>query len=180
MNEDRPRREWFEQALARFERPLVTYAARLLGDVDAARDVVQDTFLRLLSRGEAEASGHLAEWLYTVCRHRAFELMRKEKRMTRLSEAAQAVQASGEPSPAESYETGETTSRALALLERLSGNQREVIRLRFQEELSYRQIASITGLTETNVGFLLHTGLKRLRALLGEGGSPAPATRTMP
>ena len=50
----------------------------------------------------------------------------------------------------------------------LPPNQREVIRLKFQNDLSYREIAEVTQLTETNVGFLLHTGLKKLRALLAE------------
>jgi RNA polymerase sigma-70 factor (ECF subfamily) len=54
----------------------------------------------------------------------------------------------------------------LALVDSLSPNQREVIRLKFQSDLSYKEIAEITQLSVTNVGFLLHTGLKKLRALV--------------
>jgi len=50
------------------------------------------------------------------------------------------------------------------LLEHLSPNQQEVVRLKFQDELSYKQISSVTGLTVSNVGFLLHTALRRLRS----------------
>jgi RNA polymerase sigma-70 factor (ECF subfamily) len=53
-------------------------------------------------------------------------------------------------------------------LDRLSDNQREVIRLKFQQGLSYNEISEATGLTSGNVGFLLHTGLKRLRSMLPE------------
>ncbi len=53
-------------------------------------------------------------------------------------------------------------------LEQLPENQREVIRLKFQQELSYKEISEATGLAVGNVGFLLHTGLKRLRSLLPE------------
>ena len=53
-------------------------------------------------------------------------------------------------------------------LEQLPDNQREVIRLKFQQELSYKEISEATGLAVGNVGFLLHTGLKRLRSLLPE------------
>ena len=49
------------------------------------------------------------------------------------------------------------------MLARLPENQQEVIRLKFQQGLSYKEISSVTGLSVTNVGFLIHTGLKRLR-----------------
>jgi RNA polymerase sigma-70 factor (ECF subfamily) len=52
------------------------------------------------------------------------------------------------------------------MLDELPVNQREVIRLKFQNDLSYKEIAEITQLSMTNVGFLLHVGLKRLRVLL--------------
>jgi len=52
-------------------------------------------------------------------------------------------------------------------LRRLSVNQQEVLRLKFQHGLSYRQIAEVTRLTVTNVGFLIHAGLKKLRRQMG-------------
>jgi RNA polymerase sigma-70 factor (ECF subfamily) len=52
-------------------------------------------------------------------------------------------------------------------VERLPENQREVIRLKFQSDLSYKEIAEITNLSVSNVGFLLHTGIKRLRFMMG-------------
>ena len=52
------------------------------------------------------------------------------------------------------------------LMAGLPPNQQEVLRLKFQHSLSYREISSITGLSETNVGFLIHVGIKRLRELL--------------
>ena len=45
----------------------------------------------------------------------------------------------------------------------LPANQREVIRLKFQNQMSYREISQLTRLTETNVGFLIHTAIKTLR-----------------
>ena len=71
-------------------------------------------------------------------------------------------------SPDHSMDWGERVSLVMATLEKLSDNQREVIRLKFQQNLSYREISEATGLAAGNVGFLLHTGLKRLRALLPE------------
>src|SRR5262249_49245205 len=79
---------WVRDAVDRFERPLTLYACRLLGDIEAARDVVQETFLRLCAHAPDRPTiePRLAEWLFTVCRNRALDVLRKESRMTHLSE----------------------------------------------------------------------------------------------
>src|SRR5690242_6119246 len=90
---------WVRSAVSQFERPLTLYAARLLGDAERARDVVQDTVLKLCVQDRAEVDPHLAEWLFTVCRHRALDVLRKEKRMTRLSDDQVQLRPSAEPGP---------------------------------------------------------------------------------
>ncbi|MEI9896470.1 MAG: sigma-70 family RNA polymerase sigma factor [Chthoniobacter sp.] len=74
--------------------------------------------------------------------------------------------------PADALEQREAATSLFHLLDALPSNQREVIRLKFQNDLSYREIADVTQLSVTNVGFLLHTGLKKLRALLREQPLP--------
>ena len=65
-------RELVESAQADFEGPLTGYAAGLLGgDWDRARDVVQDTFIKLHRQDPASIQGRLKSWLYTVCRNRS-------------------------------------------------------------------------------------------------------------
>jgi RNA polymerase sigma-70 factor (ECF subfamily) len=56
-------------------------------------------------------------------------------------------------------------------------NQREVVRLKFQNQLSYEEIAAVTSLSVSNVGFLLHTALKTLRLRMAEmeSGAASPA-----
>ena len=68
--------------------------------------------------------------------------------------------------PAAAAEREETHSEVLRYLDRLPPNQKEVIRLKFQGEMSYKEISEVTSLSVSNVGFLIHTGLKRLRQLL--------------
>ena len=75
---------------------------------------------------------------------------------------------SEEPGPVASLQQKEAAACLGALLEHLPENQREVIRLRFQCDLSYREISEITQLGVGNVGFLIHTGLKKLRQLWPE------------
>ena len=68
--------------------------------------------------------------------------------------------------PSEAAQREETHSEVMRFLDRLPPNQKEVIRLKFQGDMSYKEISEVTSLSVSNVGFLIHTGLKRLRQLL--------------
>ena len=164
-----PEGTWIRAAVERFERPLILYATRLLGDSERARDVVQDAFLRLCARDRAEVEPHLAEWLFTVCRNRALDVLRKERRMHPLSEEQSRTRPGIDPAPDAVVETRESAARALELLEKLPEGQREVIRLRFQNGFSYKEISRISGQSVGNVGYLIHVGMKTLRAQLVDG-----------
>ena len=72
--------EWVRQALDDYERPLIQFAYRLTGDRETARDVVQDTFVKLCSTDPAKLNGRLAPWLFTVCRNRAYDVGKKRAR----------------------------------------------------------------------------------------------------
>ncbi len=161
-------REWVRAAVSRFEGPLTLYAARLLGDADRARDVVQDAFVKLCRQDRAEIEPRLAEWLFTVCRNRALDVLRKEGRMTRLSDEHAQVREGHEPDPADVLETRETAALVMKELDGLPPSQREVIRLKFQNGFSYREISRISGHSVSNVGFLIHTGLKTIRRRLAD------------
>jgi RNA polymerase sigma-70 factor (ECF subfamily) len=157
---------WISAAVERFEEPLSRYASRLVRDPDRARDVVQDTFLRLCRQDRRSVDGNLASWLYTVCRNRAVDVIRKDHGEVSLESSPE------EPAEERPAEAGGPTagissdlSRAMS---RLSANQQEVIRLKFQQGLKYREIAAVTGLSISNVGFLIHTGIKQMRKALGE------------
>jgi RNA polymerase sigma-70 factor (ECF subfamily) len=167
------RDQWLAKALEAFELALVRYTRRIIGDEERARDVVQDTFLKLWRLGPKGHGDNLRAWLYAVCRNGALDVLRKERRMvtTEPAELAEVAQPEGEKGEA-------LDAPVLQALGRLPVNQREVIRLKFQEGLSYREISQVTGLTETNVGYLIHTGIKSMRsALASSAGSGSPAGR---
>lgn len=157
---------WILAALDRYEGPLVSYAARLLGDRERARDVVQETFLRLCERGPEALDGHLAEWLFTVCRNRALDVRAKERPMRTIDDERVSEPAGLEPDPARALEERDAVSHVLRALERLPASQREVVRLKFQHGLSYAEISGVTKLSVSNVGFLLHKGMRALRERL--------------
>ena len=161
------------RALDQYESTLIAYTAGILsGDVEKARDVVQDSLLKLYLTDPAKVRDSLKAWLFTVCRNRALDVLRKDHRMDWGNEDALDAAPSFDLDPSESADSNELHARIWELVEKLRPNQREVIRLKFQNELSYREIADVTQLSVTNVGFLLHTGLKKLRELLREQPMP--------
>jgi RNA polymerase sigma-70 factor (ECF subfamily) len=160
--------DWIKAALREHEGALVRYAAQITGDLDRARDVVQDTFLKLCAEDPARLDGHVVQWLFTVCRNRALDIQRKEQRMKPLDDLELAALPGREHSPAAQAEHNENTGRAQRFMKHLPPNQQEVVRLKFQNGLSYKEIAGVTNLSVTNVGFLIHTALKTLRQQMTE------------
>jgi RNA polymerase sigma-70 factor (ECF subfamily) len=176
MKIDESRRaDWVRAAVDRFSGPLTRYAQVITGDLEPARDVVQDTFIRLCEQKPERVDPYLAQWLFTVCRNRALDVQRKQSRMNPLNEVEMNSQVSPDPSPAAQAERRETDGEVVGLLARLPRDQQEVVRLKFQNGLSYREISEVTQLSVSNVGFLIHTAIKTLRQQM----KPEP-TRRMP
>lgn len=175
---------WIRSALDRFEAPLIRYALGITGDLERARDVVQDTFLRLCSESPERIDGRVAPWLFKVCRNRALDVRKKEARTLSLDDGRSESWESPDPIPSAELEARESVARVLDLLSTLPENQQEVIRLKFQNELSYREISEVTGLSPSNVGFLIHRGLRSLRERLRKdaraSAGPVRALRSIP
>jgi RNA polymerase sigma factor (sigma-70 family) len=160
------RAAWIREALGRFEGQLLRYAFRLTGNLETGREVVQETFLRLCGQQPEDLNGELAAWLYTVCRHRALDVLRKEKRMALLTENQTAEVVTPEREPREELEKTEQIEQVRQMLTTFTDQQQEVVRLKYIEGLSYRDISQVTGLSQGNVGYLLHMALKRIREQL--------------
>ncbi len=158
--------ELVEYALKEYESQLIAYAITILKDLERARDVVQDTFIRLYKQDVEMMKGGLKTWLYTVCRNRALDILRKDKRLVVMDDEMFNYNASNDLSPDKQVDQSERVSQLMHYLETLSANQKEVIIMKFQDGMSYQEISEATGLTTGNVGFLLHNGLKKLREIL--------------
>jgi RNA polymerase sigma-70 factor (ECF subfamily) len=163
---------WVTTALDRYEGRLLRYAQRITGDADRARDVVQETFLRLCKEDPSTLNGRLAQWLYTVCRNHALDVRRKESRVCVAADPPEASVRAPCDEPSQAVEDRDSLELVLVELSRLTANQQECIRLKFQQGLSYREIGAITGLSVSNVGFLIHTGLKKVRERLARTAIP--------
>jgi RNA polymerase sigma factor (sigma-70 family) len=155
--------DWIREILEKHECSLLNYAYKLCNDLELARDATQDTFLKLCREDRNKVEDHLTPWLFTVCRNRIFEILRKEKRMTTLSDEKLATTSSDSSSPAKVAEMSDNKTQLHLLLKQLNPNEQEVIRLKFEHGMSYKEISDITSLSQTNVGFILHNSIKTLR-----------------
>lgn len=140
---------------------LARYAGRLLGDWDRGRDVAQDAIIRALEQPPGSLAGREVEWLYTVARNRAIDLLRRRAETSGTIEDGDVADETVHP--AAGLEHVEQRQRLLHLIGRLPPNQQEVLRLKFHEGFRYKEIARITGLSAGNVGFLIHTAVSQLR-----------------
>ena len=157
------KREEFEEIVHRFEIPLLQYAQRITGDREQAKDVVQETFVKFQRNGALHEEDKSATWLFTVCRNAALNVCRKERRMMYVDEEVIEARESEQPMPFDQLEQKEATGFLLRIVGTLPPRQQEVIQLKFQNDLSYQQIAEIMQTNANNVGVLLHTALKALR-----------------
>jgi len=155
--------QWIHQLVTEYEKPLCRYARSMCGDDATARDAVQETFLRLCKTHPEKIEGHEAAWLFRVCRTRVLDLRKKEKPMTHLHDGHAAGLTDSGPTPDEQSARKDSESHIPSLLNALPERQQEAVRLKFQQNLSYRQIAEVLEITESNVGFILHTALNTLR-----------------
>ena len=157
-------------AMSDFEIPLTKYAVSILGDLEQARDVVQDTFLKLYKQDPEKVRQKVKSWLFTVCRNHCYDLIKRNRRTSNLEEDEISYIASSEDNPFQVIsfleareEIDEKIKILYSLIEELPSRQREVMRLKFQANLSYKEIAETIGISTSNVGFVMHSALKNLR-----------------
>jgi RNA polymerase sigma-70 factor (ECF subfamily) len=157
---------WMPAVLERYERPLLRHASSVLSDPAAAQDVVQECYLKLLANGQPVEN--LSAWLHRVTHNLAVDHLRAESRRQRLHAAAAQERAGA---PTDDPLSGRTAQELVdgALLE-LSPNERAVLHLKLKADKSYREISAITGLSTSNVGYLIHQAVKKVASRLRAQG----------
>jgi RNA polymerase sigma-70 factor (ECF subfamily) len=158
--------ERIRSAIDQYQGRLIAFAARITGNLESARDVVQDTFLRLCLEDLDGIADHLPAWLFRVCRNRALDVRKKEGPLEPLDEMPNEPADGAGRDPHRLLEKSDEARRVLAAVAELPAAQQEVLRLRFQEELSYKEISAITHHSVSNVGLLIHTGIRQIRQRL--------------
>ena len=155
----------FDAIVSTYEQPLLRYAARILHDNNGAQDVVQDAFLSLFRNweGEMAPSPHISNWLYRVTHNRAVDYLRHESRRQILHQRHSEEQDDVEPpNRGRDFQISDAAARAAAALRTLSLREQQLVLLKVYEQKSYKEISEVTGLTVTNVGYILHYAMKKL------------------
>ncbi len=151
-----------EEALARYERPLISHAKAITGDIESARDAVQETFLRLSRQDVAALAPRLAPWLFFVCRNCALDHTRKVVRFQE-SPLEDDREAAGGRDPSDEAGHQEETSLLRRLVAELTPREQELVRLKFEAGLSYKEISGALRISVSNVGVQLHNAIQSLR-----------------
>ena len=160
-----------ESLYAAQESALLLYARSLVNhDGEAAQDIVQEAFLRL--HGNLGSVRQPQAWLYRTVHNLALNHLRAGRKIVPLpaSESERPEPPDGQPLPDEYLERMEAIGQTRLCLEELDPRRRELVRLKFEEGLSYKEISEKTRLSISNVGYLLHHALKDLAASLKRAG----------
>jgi len=162
------------QLIAAHEGGLIRYVARLLKDEEYARDVVQETFIRLVGAGrDGSLSGmdNPAAWLYRVARNLSLDRLRANRRRPEVSldeipedghELHERLAGDERDRPDRMLARREELERVRQQILALDARSREILLLKVEHDRSYKEIAEIMGLTVGNVGFILHQAMKKL------------------
>jgi len=150
-----------EEALARYERPLISHAKAITGDLESARDAVQETFLRLSRQNVTALAPRIAPWLFFVCRNCALDHTRK---IVRFQEGPAEEPSDTNRSPSAEAEYRETSTLLRRLISELPPREQELVRLKFEAGLSYKEIAAVLRISVSNVGVQLHNAIQTLKA----------------
>ena len=153
-----------------YQHRLLRYLIYLTGNRERAEDLFQETWMRVLERGsQYNGKSRFDTWLFAIARHLVIDSSRKKTAMS--LEALTNPQdggipmefASAQPTPFDFTHMREETERVSAALIHLEVAQREVVMLRFQEDMSLDEIAAITGAPLSTVKSRLYRGLEALK-----------------
>jgi RNA polymerase sigma-70 factor (ECF subfamily) len=162
--------ELLDQLIETYQHRLMRYLMFLTGKREVAEDLFQEVWIRVLRRGsQYNGKARFDTWIFTIARNLVIDLSRK-RTMASLDE----MREGGEderpfeivqegPSPLEQFETSENASEVATVLLTLEPTYREVLTLRFQEEMSLEEIATVTRAPLSTVKSRLYRGLAALK-----------------
>jgi RNA polymerase sigma-70 factor (ECF subfamily) len=170
-------KESLEALFLALESPLLNYGRRFTGDIEAAEDLVQEAFMRLHRQfSEVEQP---RPWLYRTVHNLALNQQRQKKAGPMLQlhpahdeEDMEPAQDFHDPLPLPDEQIARLEGVGLVRLnlKNLDSRSQELIHLKFEDGMSYKEMAEKTGLTSGHVGYLLHHALKQLGDELAKSG----------
>ena len=145
------------------ESPLLRYAFSLVGRREVAEEIVQEVFLRLHAQWDGVQEPKA--WLYRVVRNRAFNYLRDSMREVLRGDEVECPDRDADR-PERQMQQMEAVAALRSMLAELTESDRQLVKLKYFENLKYREIGQRMGLTVSNVGYRLHHILKELAGRL--------------
>ncbi len=171
------REEGFEELVRRYQRPIVGYIYRMLGDYDASLDVSQEVFIKVYNSLEKYSSEYkFSTWLYRIAHNATIDHIRRNSQKLQSLEtesedgAYQMQLESSVPTPEQNQERKEWKSEIESVVKCLPSAYRELIVLRHNQELSYDEIAEVTNLPLGTVKNRLFRAREMMREIFIERG----------
>jgi len=164
--------EVLDALIEQYQYRLFRYLVYITGSRERAEDFFQETWIRVLERGhQYDGKSKFEAWLFSIARHLVIDWQRQKKAqsldaLTNPDEGAPMEFADDDPSPLHLVLTQESEETVQASLEKLPAIYREVLMLRFQEELGLVEIATVLSAPLSTVKSRLYRGLEDLRGLL--------------
>jgi RNA polymerase sigma-70 factor (ECF subfamily) len=173
------REEGFEELVRRYQRPIVAYVYRMVGDYDAALDLTQEVFIKVygsLERYRPEFK--FSTWIYRIAHNAAIDHLRRLGGMRTEDleiegEGGRTYEkplASSAPTPEQESERRERRAEIEEIVQALAPAYRELIVLRHAHDLSYDEIAEVTGLPLGTVKNRIFRAREAMRTHLVERG----------
>ncbi len=159
-------REAFRRLVESYHDRLSYYAHRLTGNAEAARDILQDTWLEVFrTLPKLHSAAAFRVWLYKIAHHRALTYLRRHRVESRAQQLGGCDEAADGWNELELLDRAELVHRTL---ERLSDVHREVMTLRFLENMDVRDIARVTNVSEGTAKSRLHYAKRAMRQIIDE------------
>ncbi len=155
---------WLRNCLVQNESSLIRYVNNLTRDMELSKDIVQESFLKLWQEDQEKISGHEVPWLFTTCRNRAYDVLRKKDRKNISADEIELDIPDAALNAEQLMDQHDEESTLKQLINNLSPQQREIIHMKFEQDLSYQQISDITGLSKSHVGVLIHNVVSKLKS----------------
>jgi RNA polymerase sigma-70 factor (ECF subfamily) len=166
--------ELLDRLIEQYQYRLYRYLFYLAGSQETAEDLFQETWIRVLERGhQYDGQSKFATWLFAIARHLLIDLSRRKSpqsldALTEVDSGQPFEPEADGPSALDLVASRETGARIQASLRQLPAIYREVLLLRFQEDLRLEEIAAVLGTPLPTVKSRLYRGLEALRGLFGE------------
>lgn len=171
------REDGFEELVRRYQRPITSYVFRMLGDYDSALDVTQEVFIKVYNSLTKYSSEYkFSTWLYRIAHNAAIDHMRRNSMIGQSLETENAdgtyqlqLESPG-PTPEQDRERSEWRTEISSVVKCLPSAYRDLIMLRHSYDLSYDEIAEVTGLPLGTVKNRLFRAREMMREIFVERG----------